>query len=75
MLAELWDRGGATRSLFVLLSASLSSSEATYISTESCLYTQSQLNAARGMREQEVLSADHLWILHNVKTGVQNADC
>ena len=35
-LAEFWDRGGATRSMLALSSASLSLPVAMYISTESC---------------------------------------
>lgn len=39
--AEFWDRGGATRSLLALLSASWSFPDAMYISTESCMYHRS----------------------------------
>ena len=46
-LAEFWERGGATRSMFALLSASLSFPVATYISTDSWITKKHLLTVQR----------------------------
>lgn len=47
-LAEFWDRGGATRSMLALFSASLSFPVAIYISTESWMRHEKSLSSVGG---------------------------